>query len=369
MMLIYKNLCLLILIGVCALPLGAAETSRTRGKPLNWEWKIEEIKELKGLLKKVTKNDDGSFSLETDNWRVHTWHTPLFTAQAGKYMELFTAVFNKAFMLKGDRGFKDFKPELSVYANRKMYLEKSNGDEWSLGLCVSQWDSTGAVQITLHTYYEHNSKKDGKEPVFGTKVPLNTIQHEGTHCLLQCVYGPMKIPYWLNEGAATYYEAWPLRAKISDDGESKEDIKARATRRTFSSRPWEMREYFNQNKKSDLPHLDKLVTANSREEFYCDNGGKLTLLNYDMASSFIDFLMSSRKRRPFMLSLLERIRERRGECSPANPWINDAELQEYEEQWLRFVIGNWGVKFDMNKIKERARELRARGKAINTKEK
>lgn len=357
--------CLLAFLLLFTLSPAARAKDAPRYRPLNWEWNKAEIKELKELVKNVKNEADGSLTLETENWRIRTWHTPLFTAQAGKYMEIFSETFFKAFMLKGERGFKDFKPELRVYKSRGDYLTQSGAPEWSAGLCKSSWRCQGGKcvpDINLHTYYNYSPSAKGKgklEPVFGTQIPLGTIQHEGTHCLLQCIYGPIMIPMWLNEGAASYYEAWLLRAKISESGEEKSDIAARVKRRSFTTGPRSMQGYYA-GKKLELPTLDKLLSANTHDLFYCDNGGPQTKLNYDLSESFIDFLMSSRKRRPFMMTVLERVRDQKGVMTADKPFVTDEEMLEYEKDWLEFLYQQWGVPFSKERALERAKELKAR---------
>ena len=337
----------------------AAETAR-KYQPLDWEWKKSEISELKELAKKVQTEPDGSLTLETANWRVRTWHTPLFTAQAGKYMEIFSEIFFKAFVLKGERGFKDFKPELQIHPSRESYLAVGKIPAWTAGVNVASWTRSGdkvTPEITLHTYFAYQKGgKNAKEPVFGTKVPLGTIQHEATHCLLQCIFGPMILPMWLNEGAASYYEGWPLRQKISADGESPKDVEARNKRRSHSPGPRELSAQIKQNVGSGIPTLRALTGANTQAEFYCDNGGPRTRLNYNLAESFIDFLMNSRNRRPLMLAILERVRDQRGAAEP--PFVTDAEIREYEKDWLQFLESRWGVKFPPAQLKERLRVLK-----------
>lgn len=363
---------LLALFVLCASALAAGESAR-KYQPLDWEWKKAEIAELKELAKQVKTETDGSFTLETANWRVRTWHTPLFTAQAGKYMEIFSEVFFKAFILKGERGFTGFKPELCIHASRESYLA-TGAAPWSAGVSMTRWTAAGdkiTPEITLHAcfpYQKEESNKDGgkgkkggkgaAEPVFGTKVPLGTIQHEATHCLLQCVYGPMEIPMWLNEGAASYYEGWPLRQKISEEGESAKDVEARNKRRGHSPGPRELRAQLRQRKDAPIPTLAELTSANAQAEFYCDNGGPRTRLNYNLAESFIDFLMNSRNRRPLMLAILERVREQKGRAGPGKPFVTEAEIAEHEKDWLQFLETRWGAKFPPAQLKERLRALK-----------
>ncbi|MBP5233411.1 MAG: hypothetical protein J6333_08390 [Planctomycetes bacterium] len=370
---------LLALSLLCPVAILAGEAVR-KYQPLDWEWKKAEIAELKELAQQVkTDPADGSLTLETANWRIRTWHTPLFTAQAGKYMELFSEVFFKAFILKGERGFQGFKPELRIHPSRDSYLA-TGAAQWSAGVNMARWTVSGGKvtpEITLHTCFPYQKGENGKEgskgkkgggkgaaePVFGSKVPLGTIQHEATHCLLQCIYGPMVIPMWLNEGAASYYEGWPLRQRISEEGESPKDVEARNKRRSHSPGPRELSAQFRQRKDAPIPTLEELTSANGPAEFYCDNGGPRTRLNYNLAESFIDFLMNSRNRRPLMLAILERVKEQQGRAEPGKPFVTEAEIAEHEKDWLEFLQARWGVKLPAAPLKERLRALKEKERA------
>lgn len=328
-------------------------------RPLEWQWKADEARELKKMAATAIAEPEGSFYLETPHWRVRTWHTPLFTAQAALYMEKFFAVFSKAFLLKRGPAYPDYKPLFCVHASRDDYLKASKGPEWSAGVCLPGTNPDGSPNISLHVYYAPPAGDGRKEAVFNASVPLSVIQHEGTHCLLHRLFGARPLPYWLDEGAANYYGAWCLRWRQSESGETWNDSVHRADRMLFSLWPPFLRSYYQNHPEAPLPRLRELSAANSMKEFYVDGGGELTRLNYALAESFIDFLMTSKKRRPFFLQILERVRalpEDQRE-SPA-PLVTDEEARAHEEQWLLFLINHWGVKFADAPIKARAAELR-----------
>lgn len=309
---------------------------------------------MRKYLNDVKKNDDGSFEYEGENWIIKTYHTPRFTVQVSKYIEMFTDIFNKAFVLKRDFEFKDVKPLFIVYPDESSYL-KSGAILGSAGQFFSNWEGSSdnlKVTLVLKTYY----KTRKKEPTFDDKAPLSIIQHEATHCLLQRIYGTKEIPNWLNEGAATYYEAWNIRLKISDSGNSKKDVAARKDRITHSWRVKRLEHYIKENN-NELPRMDYLVSLVNYDDWNVDNMGPITGYHYMISESFFDFLMHRKSLRKFMLTLLERTLD--GE----EKIITDAELLEYEKEWLKFLEKFWGCKFSKSKIKARVQELSERKKA------
>jgi hypothetical protein len=343
-----------------AMSLGAVSgTERRNGqrvsKPLDWRWTSSEKLELKKNLKRVVKNPDGSFSLETDSWRVTTWHTPFFTAQAGEYMDKFAIVFRRAFVLKSSPTFGDYKPEMRIYNSRAAYLKRSKASEWSRGICQSSWKKVGGEitpTIILHTYYNFKPAK-GAEPDFDQDAPLGTIQHEGTHALLHLLFGTAHIPTWLNEGTASYYGAWGLRNVVTLAGTGAGDLKARKNRVDYSGRPTSIKKFYTDHPEAELPRLRDLFAADG-EKFYVDdddddnNDGELRGLNYALSESFIDYLMTAKQRRQFFEDILQRIRD------SETPVVREDEILIYEAGWLNFLRQHWDIKFTDAAVKKRA---------------
>ncbi len=324
----------------------------SKTKPLEWKWSRKEIKDMKSELDKVKEVSAGVYEYESEHWITRTYHTPRFTIQVAKYMEMFYDVFNTAFLFKADYAFKE-KPVLIVFSSQDQYYSKFNGIQGSGGMFTASWKTNGNevvhASLKLGTYYA----ADKAEPDFDSKAKLGTIQHEATHCLFQKMFGAKKIPNWLTEGAATYYEAWELRQKLTDSGNAPKDIRARAARRKHSD-GIETMTYLTKKMGGALPRLDYLISLDTLKKWNSDNMGEETSYHYAIAETFIDYLMSSKNRRPFLLKIMERL------YNNEKPIITAQEQLEHEEDWLKFIDQKWGIKFNSAEIKKRRKELEDR---------
>lgn len=331
--------------------LAGVSASAGERKELDWRWKPAEVKEMRAEIDNVTQDEDGAYVHEGENWIVKTYLTPRFTVQCSKYMEMFSEIFLKAFLFKQEFDFKDVKPTLIIFKSQSAYT-KFSGIEGSAGVFMLRWKKQGnehIPELTLAAYYESKTK----EPSFDKDAPLGVIQHEATHCLLRRIFGRRNIPVWLNEGAATYYEAWDIRLRISDDDGSRGNITARKKRREYSWRPRVMA-WYTEKKGGELPSLDYLTSLGDSVKWNIDNMGDQTGYHYCISESFTDYLMNSRNRRPFLFTMMERI------YNDEHPVITPEEQLEHEKDWLMFLESHWGVKFDPKKIAARVEELRKR---------
>ncbi|GHV21406.1 hypothetical protein AGMMS49959_10470 [Planctomycetales bacterium] len=317
---------------------------------VEWRWTAAEEKTIRQkLLPQVTANRDGSFSLESADWRVTTYLTPLFTAQAAAYLDFFAAVFQRAFPFKDAAKRRDYKPLALIYKSRADYLRHSGAEEWSAGICRHALGADGKPQITLFTYYE---PRERESLAFDDRAPLSTIQHEATHALLfRLLSAP--IPLWLNEGAATYYGHWQPRQKITNLGNRPVDVAARRSRADKSAAPERLREFYRARPDAPLPSLSRLIAGDTDKEFYADDGGEATRLNYLLAESFIDFLMRSQKRRPLLQAIIERVQARK------KP-LTATELRRCEAQWLVFLKDKWDVPLAEKRLRRQLQNLQSR---------
>lgn len=325
--------------------------------PLDWDWKSAETAALKTMVKEVKTNADGSFEYDGPSWVVQTYHSPRFTVQVSQYMEMFTDIFMVAFQFQKESDLKDFKPRMIVFASESAYqaLVQVPGSAGVFMPMFRTEKTSGKLvdaKLTLATYYSSVEK----EPSFDKKAPLGVIQHEATHCLLQKIYGSQRIPVWLNEGTATYYESWNIRLKISEDDTSSANVKARDDRRKHSWRPMAM-QYFTKRKNGELPRLDYLTSLTTGKEWNVDGMGDETSYNYCIAESFMDYLMNSKNRRPFLYAIMQRLHD--GEKVIITP----EEQLQHEKDWLQFLNEKWGVAFDKIRIQQRVEELKKRAAA------
>lgn len=353
--------CLFLFPTLSGLTIAADKKPSQKIIPLDWKWKSSEIRDMKKDMENVKTNGDGSFEYEGPTWTVRTFHTPRFTIQVSRYMEMFTEIFNMAFDFQKESNLKDYKPLMTVYPSDAAYQEATS-IKGSCGVFMYRYQTQGdkviSADLQLATFYQSNEK----EPSFDKEAPLDTIQHEATHCLLQKIFGTVNIPNWLTEGAATYYESWDIRKKISDNDSSPKNVKVRNDRRTHSWRP-RSAQYYTKRRSGELPRLDYLTSLNTLKLWNCDNMGETTGYHYCLAESFMDYLMNSKKRRPFLYAMMQRLHD--GQL----PVITPEEQLEHEKAWLMFLEEKWGVAFDPNRVKLRVDELKKRVEESKEKEK
>lgn len=327
---------------------------------MRWTWTKSELRDIKKMAKDVTQEENGQFRYEGETWIVYTEHSANFTAQVAKYMRMFSEIFHKAFMLKREYRFKDVKPQFFVYQSKAAYMAATGAHENSGGRFSRRWqkDRNGQVvdvKLTLSTYFE----TDKKEPLLNHQAPLRTIQHEATHCLLQRIFGAQRIPKWLNEGTAEYYESWNIRRKISSAGNSKKDVAARNERRALSTGAKRLRHAIKNYNQGNLPRMDYLVSLKTSDDWDNDNFGARTSFNYCLSQSFIDFLMHRRGLREYLMTILERCLDDEKEI------VTVDELLEYEKDWLQYLEKRYNCSFSKSKIKARVKELKERKKERN----
>ena len=97
--------------------------------------------------------------------------------------------------------------------------------------------------------------------------------------------------------------------------------------------------------------LYEVITLDTLKKWNSDNMGEETSYHYAIAETFIDYLMSSKNRRPFLLKIMERL------YNNEKPIITAQEQLEHEEDWLKFIDQKWGIKFNSAEIKKRRKEL------------
>lgn len=242
-----------------------AENARKRGSgKIEWDWKRSEEREIEKIAKSLEPDKDGFWTRETDNWIVRSNVSAAFTAEASMYMEIFQEVFQKVFYFKTGLSL-DTKPTFTIFWDRAEYLAIPDMPQWTAGVFMFGYGrKNGELFYELNLYAHLVPDKKGNLSERFVDSPLPTIQHEATHCLLAKLMGPgyPKLPVWLNERMATYYEYWDLRAKVSSSGNLKKDIRARKERLKRSPTPYYLGQYMKQSggKPPELRYLTSLLT-------------------------------------------------------------------------------------------------------------
>jgi hypothetical protein len=190
------------------------------------------------------------------------------------------------------------------------------------------------IDINLYTYFE---RKAGNEPVFGDCY-FPVIQHEGVHAMVMKIFKNKKVPVWLNEGLACFYESMSITSvnKMSGSTTSIFDLRARQERTSRSYRPEQLKEYLKKNPTAPL-NLKYLLDLN-HDTWNADNMGPKTGFNYDISESFIDFMMDTQEGRTLLRSMVKKT------LAGDNELMTEKEMVSVEAKWFRFLESRWKVR-------------------------
>ena len=267
---------------VFAAAVAAASVCSAQGAPKvaklpPWEFTKAELPRVAALEKRVAK-DGGFHVVECANWIVKSSISPRFTAELAVYMDEFVRVFLQ--VVPGVTRVPK-KPTIIVYSNRNDYVAAGNHPA-SAGMT-----RPGTAGVTFHTFAR--SEKDFEFAAFDKPVLL----HEGTHTLLH-MYFNRNLPTWFDEGMASYFEWWDLRA----------DMKTNVKTRNGRSYRFAMIQQAVNDGNKNLAGLDRLISISNRD-WAAELGGPRGHLNYAAAETFIDYLMSSEQGRKGFLQIYQ----------------------------------------------------------------
>jgi hypothetical protein len=288
-------------------------------------------KELKAIekIEAAVEEKDGYQTYETKYWIVKTDIDKRFTAETAMFMDIFCDIFREIFDFKTGCEV-EIKPEMIVWDSGDKYMQY-RGIPGSRGVFMHQQDGKGGFQIFgLYTYME-------KERLLQFKnCYLPVITHEGTHAMLQTIMGKKRLPVWLNEGFATFYEYWDYRSGASPSGSKAKDKKARNTRRTVSPTSRELRKGIQNYHGGQYPPLSYLTGLVTHKEWDVDGMGDNTRYHYNLSESFIDFMHTDKKGKKLIQDMIMRVAK---DESP----LTDEEIKELEPRWHKFLKEFWGI--------------------------
>ncbi|MBN2712928.1 MAG: hypothetical protein JXR97_10945 [Planctomycetes bacterium] len=310
----------------------SASQAAAAGYVKKWIWTASEKKKLAELEKKV-ENKDSFWTIESDHWICKSQIDAKFTAECSLFMEIFYDVFVNAFGMKKKPAL-DAKQTLIVFASEAAYQAKcpitgSRG-----------YYSPGELELV--TYMEA-----GRLLTF-SNCYHPVIQHEGTHALFHRFMGKKPIPFWLNEGMATFYEYWDYRSTVDPMSSGSSGKKARMKRLTLSYRKHFLRDWIRDSG-GVYPKLSYVMGLNSYAQWDVDNMGRKTGFHYGAAECVADWMHSDKNARKALMTIFENLekaevgRDAQGYGIITSELLPAAEINDLEKSWHKFLSKTWGI--------------------------
>ncbi|MCB1196119.1 hypothetical protein KDK77_08025 [bacterium] len=129
----------------------------------------------------------------TEHFQIYSSYNPYIAEQAGRCCEL---VFKNLYQLFDKELSLEQKVMVAVFSSRKEYVKFIEKMQYNP-------DHSRALYIFINNFSFIGTYMDqgmSESEVYATLV------HETTHLFLKRYFGHQKIPLWLNEGLAVYYE-------------------------------------------------------------------------------------------------------------------------------------------------------------------
>jgi hypothetical protein len=276
--------------------LWASRAVQAREKLPNWCWKKEDLKKIRELESEVTR-EGLSHCLENGLWRVETGISPKFTAEVLYYMTLFREVFTKTLGF-GEEPALGIRIKVVVFPTEEEYERiYPNG---SRGQYAYDFDDEGRLsKLTIHTYVQYDYETDFQ--YFYRPI----LQHEGAHLFLKLLFGRTKVPVWLDEGIAMYFQYWDM---------NKSPGKNIAKRYKSSMFIYRLKKRIKEfaSKGDKLEYL--LSIPNKR--WNPDRMGHLAEYHYGLAESLVDFFFSTPENKKRLHQILKNLLEKKRPVIP-----------------------------------------------------
>lgn len=267
-----------------------------------WIWSKRDLRKVAKLEREVTEKE-GMFRVEGKTWIAQSQVDARFTAELCLFMEVFQTAFDD--LLKGlHEGSKfDGKPVVTVWASEARYKQDAPGG--SRGYFDYNFGGDGKLSsLRVFSFIDEPEEREFKFFYYPILI------HEGAHCALQGYVGKADVPLWFDEGIATYFQFWDLRASGS------KNLKTRF-RRSF----------YNDNlKKIFLESPPSLRMLRGVATWNPDKMGPIAQRNYTLAESFVDLLLSSKRGREHFKAIFQRIIHRK-------PALPDDDVDALERAW------------------------------------
>lgn len=245
-----------------------------------WEWTSRQLKSIAKLERQVAKEGE-RHRLQSLHWLVETEVSPRFTAELAFFMDLLSSSLSQ--VIQGQPRTKK-KPTIVVFRSKSRY--SALFDDGSRGNYRYEYDAGGKfTEFHVYSYVA----KDSETRFAEFYHPI--LMHEGTHILLRRLFGRTECPLWFDEGVATFFQFWDLRAT------PKNNLRNRYSRSDFRA---DLRESFKKNPLT----LEQLFAV---KEWNPDDFGPRAKKHYAYAESFVDFLFSTKRGRSFFKKIFRRL--------------------------------------------------------------
>ncbi len=310
---------LAVVVGLAQLA-GAAEHPDQYN--IEWEWTKSELRDIETIEKHLEKDDKGFWVLEKKMHdipcTVRSDISPRFTAELALYTDYFLYTFPRVFPVP-PAGKVLTQMDVVVYKDRSGYMSGTGAPMWSGGVHWVDFYGNGWPKLHVATF-PWKVEKD-KTPTFCKNFNRGTLQHEGTHALFRKWSGRAKLPVFINEGCATFFETWDLR----DHEPGTEDLEKRAMR------GFHMHALARKLKQDPdfKPSLRECVHMGHMEW-----GSGDIPLHYGLAESFMDYLLRTKKNRSIFRDMIQRIYKRRVAKATI---LTDKEIQHLEPGWHEHI--------------------------------
>ncbi len=288
-----------------------------RGPDGRWRWTDADREEIEALEQRIRRDADGFYEVQTYTWVVRSDTNARFTAELAHFMQLFAEAFPRIFPAPADNRVA-VKPTLVVFADEADFQEIGGA---GAGLFKYAFRGKRVEDFTLYAF-----ASDGAAQAFAD-YPHATLQHEGTHALLQWRLGAVAVPTWFHEAHATYFEPWDLGRPMRMNEQGLRDRRSGRMRHLR----WQI---FRQGKAPTdlLPTVAELVELDTYEKFSRSGDDDQIALNYTAAELFMRFLLAEESRFNHYTLMFQRARDKRYE-----QLITPAELRVLEEKWRTYL--------------------------------
>lgn len=272
------------------------------GQP-TWVWNSPEMARIK-QLSTLVKAEGGFYIVDTGVWNVRTDISAMFAIELTCFLELFEKQFLEVTQIKRDPQVKA-RLSAKVFAKEADYRALFN--DGSRGYFRWKYENTdNFTEFTLYSFAEKPEEREFK--AFYHPILL----HEGTHMMLQRFAGTNKLPVFLNEGLATYFQFWNLRKNLG------ENLLQRKNSSFFRKLILE-RVRSDKTYAPDLAALFKMAD----KDWNTDKMGPLAKFNYAQGEAFIEALATDPAMRGILPPLLANALEGKDALDPKDtPRIN-----------------------------------------------
>lgn len=236
-------------------------------------WTRRDVSKIK-KIRRMVKAIGGTFTVRSEFYDVATEVDEDFTAQTAHYMDKLYSTFLKLFKFPV---VLQVRPKVMIFGGQEAYQDALGSDTQSRGYFCPRWSKDGQAEFALYSYIKSPSERSFAD----FYVPV--LNHEGTHQIVQMQAGRNRVPIFLNEGLATYFQFM----KLHENSEAMRDARSGFLRITAQA-----------YRAEKLPSLSSLINISGPWDV--DEFGPQTTLRYGCAESFVAFLITDKKGRRYL---------------------------------------------------------------------